>query len=260
MVNDDAYKTRGLVEYYSQLTDLQRPEESILNVLLPDLSRMVMLDSGIGGGRTTLHFAQWVNQYVGIDYSKEMIAACKKRFSRYPKHVSFKVGDARSMQMFDENTFDFVLFSFNGIDYVSHAERIQILKEIQRVGKSGGKFCFSTHNLLSINKKFDLKHQLSRNPERFIQKATRWFLLRFVYNRHSSKKQLKESQYAIINDGAHHYQLRTYYIKPAAQLEQLAECFKNIQVYSLVSGAKVYEEAELRCIDDDWLYYSCIIR
>ena len=260
MVNDDAYKTRSLVEFYSQLTDLQRPEESILNALLPDISRMVMLDVGVGGGRTTLHFAKWVNQYVGIDYSKEMIAACQQRFSPYPRHISFKVGDARSLRMFDENTFDFVLFSFNGIDSVSHTERLLIFEEIQRIGKPGGIFCFSTHNLQSIDKKFDLKHQFSRNPERLVRKITRWFSVRFVYNRHVNTKQLKKSQYAIINDGAHHYQLKLYYIKPAAQIEQLAECFKNIQVYSLVSGAKVYEEAELRCIDDDWLYYSCIIR
>jgi ubiquinone/menaquinone biosynthesis C-methylase UbiE len=77
----------------------------------------------------------------GIDYSEEMIDACKKRFSDYSSHISFKVCYVRSMKMFDENTFDFILFSFNGIDLISHNERLKAFDEIKRIGKPGSCFC-----------------------------------------------------------------------------------------------------------------------
>jgi ubiquinone/menaquinone biosynthesis C-methylase UbiE len=258
--NAKAYSRADLVEYYARLTDLQRPEESILNALLPDLSRMTMLDVGIGGGRTTLHFAKWVKQYVGIDYSPEMIAACQRRFAQYPQNVSFTVGDARSMHMFGDHAFDFILFSFNGIDSVSHGERLQVLEEIRRVGKPSGIFCFSSHNLQSLSRKFALKHQFSRSPERSLQRTVRWLFVRFVYNRHISGQQLRDATHTIINDGAHNYRLCTYYIKPSAQLEQLATYFSDVRVFSLSSGKEVHRGRELDCIDDDWLYYLCVIK
>jgi ubiquinone/menaquinone biosynthesis C-methylase UbiE len=41
---------------------------------------MKMLDIGVGRGRTTMHFAQAAEEYWAIDYSEEMIAACRERF------------------------------------------------------------------------------------------------------------------------------------------------------------------------------------
>jgi ubiquinone/menaquinone biosynthesis C-methylase UbiE len=258
--NATAYSQRDFVDYYAQLTDLQRPEESILNTLLPNLSCMNMLDIGIGGGRTTLHFAKWTKSYVGIDYSPEMIAACERRFAHYPQNISFKVGDARSMHMFGERMFDFILFSFNGIDSVSHSERLQVFEEIRRVGKPGGLFCFSSHNFQSLRKKFALTKQFSRSPERSLQKTIRWLFVKFVYNRHINERQLRAAPYTIINDGAHDYRLCTYYIKPATQLEQLAKHFCDVRIFSLSSGQEVPQGKELHGIDDDWLYYLCVIK
>ena len=47
-----------------------------------------------------------------------------KKFQDYPKKISFLTADARTMKDFKNNSFDFVLFSFNGIDYMDHEERI----------------------------------------------------------------------------------------------------------------------------------------
>ena len=260
MDNAQAYSAEDLVEFYTQKTDLQRPEECILNLLLPDLPHMTMLDIGIGGGRTTLHFAKWVKRYVGIDYSPVMIAACQQRFARYPQHVSFAVSDARSMSAFNDRMFDFILFSFNGIDYVSHEERLQVFAEVQRVGKPGGYFCFSTHNLQSLQKKFALKHQFSRSPEKSLRKAIRWFFVRFVYNRYITTKLLYNVPYAIVNDGSYDYRFKTYYIKPLSQVEQLLKHFSNIRAYSLSSGQEVNPTRELPFLDDESVYYLCGIR
>jgi ubiquinone/menaquinone biosynthesis C-methylase UbiE len=71
--NKITYKESDVVEYYSKQTNLQPPEETILNLFKGSLSEMKMLDIGVGGGRTTVHFAQLVKTYEAIDYSEEMI-------------------------------------------------------------------------------------------------------------------------------------------------------------------------------------------
>ena len=256
MSNRNVYKRKRIVKLYSEHTDLQKPEETILNILKTDLREMKMLDIGVGGGRTTLHFAKLVKEYVGIDYSEEMVFACQQRFLGYPDHVSFRVCDVRNLEVFEDNTFDFILFSFNGIDYISYDDRLHALAEIKRVIKPGGYFCFSTHNLQSIHKLFEFKEQLCFQlllPKKII----RWFLIRFVCNKDVNIRKLKDLQFAIFNDGAERFGVRTYYIKPIEQIKQLQAYFKDIRVYLLNSGCEVGEKTDMDSLNDDWLYYLC---
>ncbi|GBD51465.1 hypothetical protein BGM30_05580 [Microcystis aeruginosa NIES-298] len=37
------------------------------------------------------------------------------------------MADARNLEQFADNYFDFILFSFNDIDYISHADRFLVL-------------------------------------------------------------------------------------------------------------------------------------
>ena len=218
-----------------------------------------MLDLGVGGGRTTLHFAKWAREYVGADYSESMIHECRRRFSTYPDHISFAVCDARSMAMFENGFFDFILFSFNGIDYVAHADRLKILKEIRRVGKPGGWFCFSSHNLNSCAQLFKLPRMVSLNPI-FARRTAKRLVIRFLYNWRVRTATVMHSPYMMINDGSHARQLRTYYIRPEEQLAQLSMDFSDVQVFSLATGAHVQAQNELRNVEDSWLYYLCRIR
>ena len=167
MVNDpnrDVYSSQNVVRHYAQLKLLQPAEQAVLTRLNPQLAQMKMLDIGVGGGRTTHHFHQRVGDYVGIDYAAEMIAACRQRFADGSPPLALEVGDARDMGDFPDQSFDLILFSFNGIDYISHADRLRVLKEIHRVGKPGGYFCFSSHNLQGIERAFDWRSQLQLNP------------------------------------------------------------------------------------------------
>src|SRR5216110_1518413 len=192
--NEDVYRLAGVAAGYARQSDLYPPEETILRLMLPHLQRARMLDLGVGGGRTTLHFAKWAREYVGAYYSESMIDECRRRFSTYPDHISFAVCDARAMEMFASGSFDFILFSFNGIDYVAHADRLKILKEIRRVGKPGGWFCFSSHNLNSCAQLFELPRMVSLNP-RFARRTAKRLVIRFLYNWRLNTATVKRSPY-----------------------------------------------------------------
>ena len=116
MGTKDVYEDPEIVDYYRTIQGLQASEESILAILRGDIGGFRMLDIGIGAGRTTEVFAPLVSKYVGVDYSSAMVDACRDRFRDSNETWSFQLADARSLVQFDDRSFDFVLFSFNGID------------------------------------------------------------------------------------------------------------------------------------------------
>ncbi len=256
--NQKIYKTRDIVQYYGQLRQLQPAEQTVLNFFQKQLSSMTMLDIGVGGGRTTQHFAPMVKKYIGIDYSREMIAACQNRFNLTTKTISFDVCDARDLSQFEDNSFDLILFSFNGIDYISHDQRLQVFQEIYRVGKSGGYFFFSSHNLQGIEREFYWRNQLSFNPFTTYVNGIMFAFLRF-FNRSINYTQLKASNFAILRDESHNFRLKTYYIRPTEQIKQLDSNFREIKVYSWKTGQEIPSKNDLITNSDMWLYYLCLI-
>jgi ubiquinone/menaquinone biosynthesis C-methylase UbiE len=134
------YKSPNVVNTYAQATELQPAERELFNKhLRPNIS---ILDIGVGGGRTTAYLAAPSDQYVGIDYSEEMVRACR---SRYPSQ-RFELCDASDLTMFADKSFDAVVFSFNGIDTLGPEGRSRCFSEVARVLADDGKFIFSSHN------------------------------------------------------------------------------------------------------------------
>jgi ubiquinone/menaquinone biosynthesis C-methylase UbiE len=133
ILNKKAYESEDIVSYYDSLNFLYKPEETILDILSGHMREMRMLDIGVGAGRTTQHFASIAKEYVGIDYSENMIDICRKKYSHQFKNVSFEVCDVKSMGIFADNSFDLILFSFNSIDSLTHDDRLSALHEIKRV-------------------------------------------------------------------------------------------------------------------------------
>jgi ubiquinone/menaquinone biosynthesis C-methylase UbiE len=257
--NQKTYTARSLVQHYAQLRALQPAEKTVLALLRGRLSSRKMLDLGVGGGRTTQHFAPLVAEYVGLDYSPEMIAACQKRFAPSSGKLLFEVGDARDLSRFRDNYFDFILFSFNGIDSISHSDRLRVWQEISRVGKSGGYFCFSSHNLQGMEREFEWRNKLSLNPFASYVNLVMWAILRWC-NPSINLEKLKVSDYAIVRDEPHNFRLQTYYIRPQEQLKQLESNFRDIKIYSWKSGREISSKSELLSNTDMWLYYLGIIR
>jgi ubiquinone/menaquinone biosynthesis C-methylase UbiE len=250
--NREAYNATHVVQEYASATYLHPPERTILNLVAGVIKGGKMLDIGVGGGRTTLHFAPLVHEYVGIDYAEKMIEACHQRFRPPPPNVLFKVAEAKDLRAFRSGYFDFVLASFNCIDYsASHDDRLKTLQEMRRVCRNGGLVCFSTHNLL-YGELFKIK--LDKNPSRAAA-ALYQHLWLLILN--GDRTRLTKRDYAWIRDEAHAFSLKTYYIKPLKQVEQLeALGFENIRIFRL-DGSEVAPGSDLSALRDGWLYYLC---
>jgi ubiquinone/menaquinone biosynthesis C-methylase UbiE len=256
--NQKTYATASIVQYYAQLHQLQPAEITVLTLLQDQLLDMKMLDIGVGGGRTTHHFSSAVAEYTGIDYSTDMIAACQARFTASSPTATFAVCDARDMSRFADNSFDFILFSFNGIDYISHGERLQVFHEILRIGKPGGYFLFSSHCLENFECTFSWTKQFHPNP---LQTYVNWVMLVLLrlFNFSVSLKQLKASDHIVVKDESHNFALNTYYVRTKEQINQLEPNFRDIKIYSWKSGVELTSDQALRDNSDLWLYYLCVI-
>jgi ubiquinone/menaquinone biosynthesis C-methylase UbiE len=248
--NEKTYASADVVRYYEQINQLQPVEQLIFDRLSARLPSMKVLDIGVGAGRTTQYLSDRTAEYVGIDSSPEMIAACQVRFPG----VQFQVCDARDMACFNPGYFDFVLFSFNGIDYVDHDDRLKILQEIHRVSKPGAIFCFSSHNLQSFEQGF--KAQWSWNPIATYTNLVMLGILKVV-NPSLTLTKLRALPWAIVKDESHNFRLNTYYIRPEDQIKQLVNLFENIQVYSWQQSAELLTETDRPANVDQWLYYYC---
>ena len=248
------YDSKVGIKEYSELLKLQEPEKVILKKIKSKIKGRKMLDIGIGAGRTTKFFAPLVKEYVGTDYSKGMLDISKERFSNLP-NASFKICDARAMRIFKDNSFDFILFSFNGIDSVSYEDRDLILEEIKRVGKKNAIFCFSSHNLLNLVKGFTIIPPKTK----FLRKIKLLITRKINLHINESFEEIQKKSFAVIDLFVKGSLLSYACITPLKQIEQLKEnSFKEIEAYSLKTGKKL-NKRKLKDIKDCWVYYLCKI-
>ena len=137
------YSMEAVVQASVNLSGWRHPGEEIaLGVAAPLVRSKRVLDLGVGGGRTVGLLSLLTDHYIGVDYSPEMVAACR---ARYPDK-DFRVVDARDMSVFEDGSFEFVFFSYNGIDTVGEQDRTKIYQEVHRVLTEEGLFAFSTLN------------------------------------------------------------------------------------------------------------------
>jgi SAM-dependent methyltransferase len=227
--NQGAYSDPAVVDCYAGSdARLFTSEKVILARIADEIRGRRVLDLGVGGGRTTPHLLELTTDYLGVDYSPELVAACAAKFPG----VRFGQGDARALEVFGVGTFDLVFFSFNGIDHVGHAERQQIFSQIMRVLKPGGLLWFSSHNLRVRPPKpwQPAAYSWGKNPRTILRNfyeaaaGTRNYLAR-------AASQTEEPGRAILVDSAHRFQLVLYFVDPAEQVRQLtARGFEDVRV------------------------------
>lgn len=101
-----------------------------------------VLDVGCGAGRVSAILNDEGFDVTGIDVSEPLV---DKARSLCPE-VDFQVGSITDPD-FAPETFDYIVFSWFGIDYLSpKAERIRAFREMYRLLNPAGMLLFSTHN------------------------------------------------------------------------------------------------------------------
>ncbi len=247
---DEYFDSDKAVSSYRREAGLQKPEAEILRRLRPELKAMNMLDVGAGAGRTSVYFANMVNNYVAVDLSVNMIRASRDLHGDFVPPSSFLQGDARRLSTLDDHSFDLVLISFNGIDCVAPDDRRRIFEEVRRVAKKGAWFCFSSHNLHSLT------WRGGRGLGQLLKKLRRYLLL-LEANR-TQWEMIDETTFAMICDGGGQYRFPVYYIAPKEQVKRLNEMgFKDVRIFSLRTGQEVERLDSSKKILDSWVYYLC---
>ncbi len=247
IMNRIQYEKKHIVSRYTHAT-LQSPEVMILAKYRENILDKHVLDIGCGAGRTTAHLKDLCKDYTGLDYSSDMIEVCKRRFEA----VNFIHGDVRDMNVFKDQMFDFVLFSYNGLDSICHEDRLRGLQEIHRVLRQDGLFVFSSHNK-------NHRDAVSRPRMAFTLVPSEQFrnlidFVRSTYNHLRNRKQQRfNGEYSIINDRAHNYALLTYYIDKKNQISQLKETgFETIEMYDTHGNILSIGSDDK---DSAWIYY-----
>ncbi|MBS1878077.1 MAG: class I SAM-dependent methyltransferase [Actinobacteria bacterium] len=246
----------GVASAYTDLA-LMGAERVMLHRLRDRLPQLEMLDLGVGSGRTGYTFAPLVRRYVGVDYSPHMIERARDLLGD-DDDTELLVGDARDLSPIP-GSFDFALFSFNGIDAVGHEDRLRILTEVRHKLNPGGLFLFSSHSLGALP--LSARRRRGRNRSR-LQPVQMFEFARDVrygcYARRSNREldldDARQRGWTIVRDPAHRFSLDVYYVDPPTQLAQLAEAGLEPVAVIAESGEEVDPGASRR---DAWLNYLC---
>ncbi|MBZ5508898.1 MAG: class I SAM-dependent methyltransferase [Acidobacteriia bacterium] len=250
------YNNSEVVGHYQRASTLYPVETLLLSRLRDEIKDSPILDVGVGGRRTTPHLLQISRSYVGIDFSVEMITAARQKFPG----VDLRVCDARDMSMFQDGQFAAVFFLGGGIDDVSPADRLRILKEICRV-LGGGTFIMPGHNFAVHTLRYlQCGLRLSRHPAVLFQDN----LLRLkAYVSHCGNRlwsTLSGKGYAVYLDYDECFSdapipgvvLPTYYMRRQAQVKQLLEFgFSQVQAVDQ-KGTVLDDDREAK---DQFLHY-----
>lgn len=245
-LNSDTYNDPSVVKWYDGMSGLTPVEQQVFE--RHELALKNVLDIGIGAGRTTAYLLNKCGSYTGIDYSQRFVELAGQKFPGADiRHI-----DARNLEAFAAGSFDLVNFSFNGMDYVDAEGRKAILSEIYRVLKPAGLFFFSTHNKSHST----FGRAAWRNPANSLWINIKTFLKLMPYfltHLKHKKSEYIETDFAIINDSAHHYSLLTFYTTPFFLRQQLEEKgFRAPVLYSKSGDTKPDDEL------DDWIFATAI--
>ena len=193
--NQRTFRTAEVVSELATWDWIEGGEARFLGQIQNEIRCGKILEIGVGAGRMVPRLSSAAKSYIGIDYSPEMVDICRKRFPSVP----FLCADARNLSQFQNESFALVVFSFNGIDYMSNSERLQVLGEVWRVLAAGGFFLFSSHNLESP-----------------------------LYRRQSPGVAESSPQYAIVREKTHNFLYLCYYAtRVEVRRQLLAAGFKK---------------------------------
>jgi SAM-dependent methyltransferase len=222
-INRSAWRAPGTVQWFAELEGWTDPgERAAIEYVAREARDQPILDLGVGGGRTVPLMLQLSRDYTGLDYTPELVLACR---NKYPD-VCIESGDARDLSEFVDHSFALVMFSFNGIDAMNPEDRLKTLREVHRVLRPRGLFLFSTHNRNGPGhgEHLQLGIYATRNPFKLAPRILRALVMSpLTISNHLRYSRLNQpgERYSIMNAAAHHHSILIHYITVEEQCRQL---------------------------------------
>jgi SAM-dependent methyltransferase len=252
----DSWSNDVVASVYARSTSIMPAEVALFARAWSHVEGGRVLDLGVGGGRTLPYLRGPAKKYVAVDYSEAMVRACR---AKHPG-ADVRFGDARRLDGLDDGAFDFVFFSYNSIDCVPLEGRRQVLEQVRRVLRPGGKFGFSSHNarlVESVPAKLHLPEvEWTKNPPKLAARLARAGVdtLRMWKN----QRRLRDGEsrgegWVVVNDGAHLASMLFVYADPRWQLEELERFgFTGVEVIDERGRVVAPDQAM-----DPWIHYLC---
>jgi SAM-dependent methyltransferase len=249
-LNRKFYQNKHVADWYGAKSFVMPEEQAFLRDFTSEFQGGRVLDVGIGAGRSTRYLLPLVGQYVGFDYAREMVEQAMLQFP----NANLGVQDARDLSAYPTHHFDLVLFSFNGIDCLSHDGRLCVLREIHRVLKPNGLFAFSSHNRERpvVGPYAPENLPLSRNPVTLLRNIVSYVvgIWNWLGTRHLANDTL---EYAQRHDSGNHFKVPAYYITKSSQAAQLRrEGFALERLYNRQGQTSTITAKDS---DSSWIFY-----
>jgi SAM-dependent methyltransferase len=223
-INRRAWSARSTVESFRNREGWTDPgERAAFDAVRAAAADQPILDIGVGAGRTVPLLLSISHDYVAVDYTPALLDICRQKYPR----IRAVEGDARNLYAFRTDSFQLVVFSFNGIDAVNAEDRAAILREVRRVLRPGGTFLFSTHNRNGpgYDEPLSLGIHRTRNPLKLAARVGGAMVraARTIRNYRRYRDLADDhDEYSIRNASAHDHGIVIHYVTQANQLTQLA--------------------------------------
>jgi len=235
-------------------------ERNSIHAVAPEVRDQRILDVGAGAGRTAWLLPLLSDHYVAIDYTPEMI----ERFHRQHPNNEVLEADARDLSMFEDASFGLVVFSFNGLDAVSHDDRAATLREFRRILKPNGVLVFSTFNKEgpafeekpwqvgridrhpSAYRAARFLGKLPGNTPRYLRSYQNWLKLQHLGEDHDT--------WGLSIFGGHDFGVLVHFITPQEQLRELDGL--GFQVTSLLGTDGGTIDPAAHNADTVWFYVT----
>lgn len=239
-INRRVYGRPELVRHYAAKTSLIASERAALAQFHDELEHVTMLELGCGAGRFTAHVQGMASRFIGVDISPHMVRHCRARFPS----CEFTTCDMRELAL-AEACVDVVFGVSNVLDVIDHVARLRLLDSLHRVLAPGGLLMFSSHNRAWSELGHRPKLELTLHPLEMLRRTARY--VRGRINQAVRRRwEQYTSEFAIVTDDGHDYELFHYYIARDVQARQLAaHGFELLATYDM-GGMAVDRDASDR--------------